>query len=104
MIGPSKVIPSITFTNNVFDLSKVEREFALVDAYGINGVAAEYLFKDNEVIKPEGLTGYVIKTSWVDSATAEKQLVIKFENTNFDELTDCNKTTGNFQIIRNAAE
>ena len=104
LIGPSSVIPSMTFTNYVLDLSKVETEFVLVNAYSIGGVGAEYLFKDNEVIKPEALTGYVIKTSWIDSATAEKKLVIKFENTNFDELTDCNKTTGNFQIIRNAAE
>ena len=99
-IGYDKYKPSITVSNSVLDLSKVEGEFQLVNAWSVEDTEVNYLFSNNEVIKPESLTGYILYASWVREATAENKLTITFDGTNLDELTDCNKATGNFVIVR----
>ena len=102
-IGYDKYKPSVTVSNNVLDLSKVDRDFVLVNAYSIENNVVNYLFKDNKVIKPDNLTGVILLASWIQDASKDK-LTITLQNTNLDELTDCNKTTGNFVIIRDTAE
>ncbi|MBQ5673688.1 MAG: hypothetical protein IIV45_01175, partial [Lachnospiraceae bacterium] len=102
-IGYDQYKPSVTVSNSVLDLSKVDRDFALVNAYSIENIVVNYLFKDNKVIKPDNLTGVILLASWIQDASKDK-LTITLQNTNLDELTDCNKTTGNFVIIRDTAE
>ena len=99
-IGYDKFKPNIVVRNSVLDLSEVNNEFNLVNAYSVEDIAASYQFSNNKVIKPISLVGYILKASWVRENTVQNKLLITLQDTNLNELEDSNKKTGNFEVVR----
>ena len=97
-------IKTFTISNSNIEFKNGQDTFMLFSGWNLTGSTTEAVFKNNKVTKAEGFHGVLINAAWMGDSTSESKFVLKLINTNFDELTDSNKTTGNFQIIRDAQE
>ena len=97
-------IKTFTISNSNIEFKNGQDSFMLFSGWNLTGSTTEAVFKNNKVTKAEGFHGVLINAAWMGDSSSESKFVLKLINTNFDELTDSNKTTGNFQIIRDAQE
>lgn len=95
-----KGIQNITVKDCKLEFKDGKEDFILFSGWDLNGSTTQALFENNTVIKPEGFHGLLINASWMGTADSENKFVLKLVNTNFDELEDANKASGNFEIIR----